>query len=310
MSDTIQITAALRINSPADRVREQYRDIDHHIRNNVHPSIHYEWQAAQPGERKIKTTFSILGVPQYDVSLLEDGADGSFIIRYLEGTNAGMVLVHRFVELEPGVTEVQLSADAPSTLGRRLLGPLFVVGARQVMKKALAEDKRDLEKGAFRPGAAAGNLEGALVSLAARKQATKAATRVMLEAACLISACDGSVDDAERDALCRTAAVLNAAPAEFDVAELVNRSLKFADSELIKVELDRVGKELASADVAREGILAAAVVGLVSEGLSLGELAALRQLAAAAGMEEAALGPLIDAADAALSAPLRSEVGD
>ena len=33
-----------------------------------------------------------------------------------------MVLVHRFVEVEPGVTEVQLSADAPSTLGRKIWG--------------------------------------------------------------------------------------------------------------------------------------------------------------------------------------------
>ena len=149
MLDTIHVTAAVRIHSSPERVREQYRDIDHHIRNDVHPSIHYEWLPGEPGERKIKTTFRILGVPQYDVSLLEDAPDGSFVIRYLEGTNAGMVLVHRFVEIEPGTTEVQLSADAPSTLGRKLLGPLFVVGARQVMKKALAEDKRDLEQGQF-----------------------------------------------------------------------------------------------------------------------------------------------------------------
>src|ERR1700709_837214 len=174
MSDTIRITAALRIESSPDLVRQQYRDIDHHIRNNVHPSIRYEWQPGEPGERKIKTTFRILGLPQFDVSRLEDAADGSFVIRYLEGTNAGMVLVHRFVEVEPGVTEVQLSADAPSTLGRKLLGPLFVVGARQVMKKALAEDKRDLEQGDFKPGVAAGNLEDALASLAARKGASAA----------------------------------------------------------------------------------------------------------------------------------------
>jgi hypothetical protein len=302
MPDTIQITAALRINSPAARVREQYRDIDHHIRNNVHPSIQYQWQPGQPGERKIKTTFRILGVPQYDVSLLEDGADGSFIIRYLEGTNAGMVLVHQFVEIEPGVTEVQLSADAPSTLGRKLLGPLFVVGARQVMKKALGEDKRDLEQGAFRPGTAAGDVEGALATLAAHKAASPALKIAILEAACLISACDGSVDDAERDAILRSAAVLGTSPAEFNAGELLKRSIAFAQSEQIESELDRIGKALAAAGAAREGLLAAAVVGLVSQGLSLGELAALRRLAAAAGLEEASLGPLIDVADAALSA--------
>jgi hypothetical protein len=301
MADTIRITAAMRINSAPERVREQYRDIDHHIRNNVHPSIHYQWEPAGPGERKIKTTFRILGVPQFDVSLLEDAEDGSFVIRYLEGTNAGMVLVHRFVEVEPGVTEVQLSADAPATLGRKILGPLFVVGARQVMKKALAEDKRDLEQGDFRPGLAAGNLEDALASLAARKGAPAAVKHAILEAACLISACDGAVDDAERDAIRRAALLMGASSDEAEAGTLLERCLGFAQSEQLKVEIDRVGSELARAGVAREGVVAAAVVGLVSQGMSLGELEALRRLADAAGMDMAAVGPLIDVADSTLS---------
>jgi hypothetical protein len=151
MPDTILITASLRMEAPVALVRSQYRDIDHHIRHNVHPDIKYQWQSAAPGQRKIRTTFHILGIPQHDVSLLEDADDGSFIIRYLEGTNAGMVLVHEFVPLEDGATEVRLSANAPATLGRRILGPLFKFGARQVMRKALREDKADIEAGHYRP---------------------------------------------------------------------------------------------------------------------------------------------------------------
>jgi hypothetical protein len=302
MADTIRITANLRIKSALSRVREQYKDIDHHIRNNVHPSIHYQWEQAAPGERKIRTTFRILGLPQFDVSLLEDAPDGSLVIRYLEGTNAGMVLVHRFVEIEPGVTDVQLSADAPATLGRKILGPLFVVGARQVMKKALAEDKRDLEQGDFRPGLAAGNVEAALASLVERKNAASAVKHAILEAACLISACDGDVDAAERDAIRRAALVLGAASGESDAGGMLSRCLKVAQSEQIKIEIDRVGADLAAAGAAREGVIAAAVVGLVSQGMSLGELEALRRLASAAGLAEDALGPLIEMADSTLSA--------
>jgi len=301
MPDTIQISAALRINSSPTRVRAQYRDIDHHIRNDVHPSIHYEWQPSEPGERKIKTTFRILGLPQFDISVLEDGDDGSFIIRYLEGTNAGMVLVHRFIEVEPGVTEVQLSADAPSTLGRKILGPLFVVGARQVMKKALAEDKRDLEGDTFQPGVAAGKVEDALASLAAQRHASAAVKHAILEAACLISACDGCVDEAERDAIRRASVMLGATGPESDAGNVLDRALAFAQGEQLKAEIDRVGSELRAARVAREGVLTAAVVGLVSQGMSLGELEALRRLAMAAGLEESAIGPLIDVADATLS---------
>jgi DnaJ-domain-containing protein 1 len=266
----------------------------------VHPSIHYEWQAGKPGERKIKTTFRILGLPQFDVSVLEDGEDGSFIIRYLEGTNAGMVLVHRFVEVAPGVTEVQLSADAPATLGRKILGPLFLVGARQVMKKALAEDKRDLEAGTFTPGVAAGKVEDALASLAAQRHASAAVKHAILEAACLISACDGSVDEAERDAIRRASTVLGASWPEADPGNVLDRALSFAEGERLTAEIDRVGATLRAAGVAREGVVTAAVVGLVSHGMSLGELEALRRLAVAAGLEESAVGPLIDVADATL----------
>jgi len=299
MADTIRITASTRIKSTPSQVREQYRDIDHHIRNNVHPSIHYEWVPAAPGERKIKTTFRILGIPQFDVSLLEDGADGSFIIRYLEGTNAGMVLVHEFVEVEPGLTEVRLSADAPATLGRKLLGPLFVVGARQVMKKALAEDKRDLERGDFRPGTAAGNLDAALGDLNSLAGGPPAATHAVLEAACLISASDADIESSERDAIERLAKRLGANT--FDTNGTLQRLLALAQTEQITAEISRIGAALAAAGAARLGLIAAATIGLVSEGMSLGELEALRSLGIAAGLHDADLVELVDETDARLS---------
>ena len=165
-------------------VRAQYRDIDHHIRNNVHPSIRYQWEPAEPGQRKIRTTFRILGVPQFDISLLEDAPDGSFVIRYLEGSNAGMVLVHKFVPVGEEATDVQLFADAPATLARKLLGPLFVTGARQVMKKALVEDKRDIEGDKYKEGSASGAVENALAHLQILALGELAKKRAILDAAC------------------------------------------------------------------------------------------------------------------------------
>src|SRR4051812_7046156 len=244
MPEAIRVTASLRMNCTPAQARAQYRDIDHHIRNNVHPSIRYQWEAAEPGQRKIRTTFRILGVPQFDVSLLEDAPDGSFLIRYLEGSNAGMLLVHEFVEVEPGVTEVRLSADAPATWGRRLLGPLFVIGARQVMKKALAEDKRDLERGDYRPGSAAGNVENALGELKAlgtRPQNEKAA---LLDAACLLCASDGNAESAEVDALRRLAKLLatDVTPASLD--ERIRAFLELERSDGFATEVGRIGSTL------------------------------------------------------------------
>jgi hypothetical protein len=303
MAESIAITASRRIERPAHVVREQYRDIDHHIRNNVHPSIHYQWEPSAPGERKIRTTFRILGVPQFDVSLLEDAPDGSFVIRYLEGSNAGMVLVHEFVPLGPDATEVRLYADAPATLGRKLLGPLFVAGARQVMKKALAEDKRDLEQGSFIPGVAAGNLTGALsplVGLATRDASTK---HVLLEAAALVAAVDGDIESSERDALGRAAKTLGADSETAWLDERLAELVRFSQSDRIGSEADRIGAALKSAGVAGEGVALAAVVALVSEGLSEGELGALRRLAKASGIADGELAQVVESAEAALASP-------
>jgi hypothetical protein len=154
MTATISVRARMHMSAPPPLVAQQYRDIDHHIQHNVHPSIRYSWEPAEPGERKIRTKFSILGVPQYDVSLLEDAPDGSFVIRYLEGSNAGAVLVHRFFPQADGTTLVELEAEIPATFFRRLMGPLFVLGARQVMRRALIEDKRDVEGGGYSSRAA------------------------------------------------------------------------------------------------------------------------------------------------------------
>jgi hypothetical protein len=297
MSDTIHVAASIRIEASPDLVRAQYRDIDHHIRNNVHPSIAYNWEPAGPGERKIRTTFRILGVPQFDVSLLEDAPDGSFLIRYLEGTNAGMVLSHEFVPLDGGkATEVKLSADAPATLGRKLLGPLFKVGARQVMNKALAEDKSDIEKGKYRPGKAAGHVTRALAPLdaaAARNDAD--AGRAILSAACLVVTADAAYDDAERSALGTIAKKVGV-----DDAWAEARVKELAKAEGLAMTARDVGTELAKHQVTEAGLVAAAVAALVSEGMSIGELAALRAIAAGARFADDELGPLVERADAAL----------
>ncbi len=301
MPDTILITASMRMQATPEFVRAQYRDIDHHIRNNVHPDIHYQWEEAAPGERKIRTTFRILGVTQFDVSLLEDAPDGSFVIRYLEGTNAGMVLVHEFVPVEGGATEVRLSANAPATLARKLLGPLFKLGARQVMNKALREDKADIEGGTYRPGTAAGDLNRALAALDPIGAALGAnAPRAILSAACFVTASDGILDEAERDALCAIAAKigLGTAALEEEMAELSRITI----SDGLASRASAIGRDLAAQRVAEDGLAAAAVAGLVSHGLSLGELTALRTIATAAGYPEESLGTLIERADAALMA--------
>lgn len=312
MPDSIRVTASIRIERPAEVVRQQYRDIDHHIRNDVHPDIRYAWEPSPPGQRKIRTTFTILGAPQYDVSELVDTADGTFVIRYLEGTNAGMVLLHRFVPLGPEATQVELVADVPPTLARKLLGPLFVAGARQVMRKALAEDKRDLEQGAYVGGKAAGNLRHALAFLKPPRgnvgfvrpfaERELGAKRALLEAACLVAVADGRMQSGELDTLGELASIIEA---ESEVPWVRSRAEALAavsSSPDILTEATRIGGELVAHGIGLEGITAAAVVALVSEGMSLGELQLLRELARVAGVQDGALPAVVETAERALAA--------
>jgi hypothetical protein len=118
----------------------------------------------------------------------------------------------------------------------------------------------------------------------------------------LVSACDGNIDSAERDAIARAATLLDASGAALEPSNLLDRCAKLAEGEPIKTELDRVGTELRAAEMAGEGVKVAAVIALVSQGMSLGEFAALRRLAEAAALPEEALAALIADADRALNA--------
>ncbi len=311
MSDSIRITASIRIERPAEVVSQQFRDIDHHIRSNVHPDVQYQWEPGEPGQRKIRMTSRILGVAQHDVSELEDAADGSFVIRSLEGTNAGTVLVHRFVPLGPDATEVQLTADTPSTLARKLLGPLFVVGGRQVLRKTLVERKRDLEQGLFVPGKAAGNLENALSFLQAPKdgavsfvrplaERSLAAKRAVLEATCLIAIADAALGAGELDAMARLAQIIGASDERAWLEVRATELRELAASPQIVAEATRIGRALIAEGVGLEGITAAVVVALVSEGMSLGELELLRVLARVAGVPDGSLPAVVERAERGL----------
>jgi hypothetical protein len=297
VADTISISASIRIKAPVDVVRAQYRDIDHHIRANVHPDVTYQWEPAGPGERKVRRTFSVMGVPQSDVSFLEDRRDGTFVIRFVEGANAGMVMRHEFVGSNSG-TEVKITAEAPATVGRKLLGPLYRLGALQGLKKAMAEDKADLEQGGYQMGRAPRNLAQVLGALdAVKKRGDAQAARAILQAGCILSAADASLHDAERDALEIIADKLG-----IEAGDLEDTVTQMAASSGFAADARAVGESLAKHGVAKEGILAGAAVALVSEGMSLGELAALRAIALGAGVADDDVQALVEKVDVELGA--------
>ena len=312
MDDVIEVSTSLRMERPPNVVRAQYWDIDHHIRKNVHPGIVYKWEESKPGERKIRTEFRLLGIKQYDVSLLVDTPDGAFLIDYLEGANAGTKLLHEFVPEGDGATLVRITAKVPGALHRKMLGPLFRFAVRQVINKALREDKADVEGSGYEPGRVAGNVTAAFVLLApvqARIAALRKAgpladnvAEAVLEAASLVAAADGEVDAAERDALRRVAHAIGV-PKHDDawVDASLERSAKLADSDRVAEHAEALGRRWEELGVKNDGLVPAAIVAQASFGVALAELALLRRIAAGAGIPDSEVEAALTDVDTALS---------
>jgi Tellurite resistance protein TerB len=216
------------------------------------------------------------------------------------------------VPVGPNTTQVELTQDAPTTLARKMLGPLFVAGARQVLRKALVEDKRDLEQHAFIAGRAAGNLEHALRFMRrAEEGATSfvrplaersaAAKRAVLDATCLLAVADGKIEAGEVDAVGRLAQIIGASDERPWLGQRAHELSALAQTPGIVAEATRIGRALVAEGVAFDGITAAVVIALVSEGMSLGELELLRELARVAGIADGSLPAVVEGAERALA---------
>ena len=309
-TDLIVISTALRIDRKPSEVRAQYRDIDHHIRNNVHPGIQFCWVDSKAGERKVRTDFRLLGKKQHDVTMLVDVPDGSFVIDHLEGANAGTKIVHEFLSVDgsPDATDVRITANVPATTMRKLLGPLFTLAVKQVIQKALREDKADLEGRGFAPDKLSGNVNAALKLLVPLRERVDlpdglGAERAMvaLRVATFVAAADGERDAIERDALVKVAARLGASGVdEAWVDQALEEASTLAEDEDIVRHGEALGARCKELGLGAEVLVPAAIVAHASFGVALAELAILQVVARGAGLPDAAIESSLAAAGRAL----------
>src|SRR5262245_46101203 len=98
MSDQVLVvSASAHIARAIDVVRRHFSDVEHHMRNPVHPGV--EFTPLHPdaeGECRFRKTIRILGIPIVDEVVLKRQPDGSITEDSIAGPSTGMRLVSSF----------------------------------------------------------------------------------------------------------------------------------------------------------------------------------------------------------------------
>jgi len=168
MTRFAEVRHELWIAAPIDTVRSQFADIDHHIRANVHPKLHFEQLAQGPRSARYVQVVRLLGIRQRDVFERRIESDGTMVDTSVEGFNRGGSL--RFV-FEPRAVAghdgtlvcITVRVPLPPLVGS-LLRPLLERQIRHEVSAAALEDKHDIEHGGYRSAPSSSRIMASIVS--------------------------------------------------------------------------------------------------------------------------------------------------
>lgn len=155
MTSFAEVTHHEWIAAPADRVRNQFADLQHHVRANVHPKLRFEVLQQGPRSARYVQEVKLLGLRQRDVfeRHFEDG--GVMVDTSIEGFNKGGSLRFAFDPEQRGQvpgTRVAITVRLPlPPLVGGLIRPLLEGQVRRELAAAAAEDKHDLEVRGYPP---------------------------------------------------------------------------------------------------------------------------------------------------------------
>ena len=293
---------------PVDAVRGVFLDVDLAVRGKIHRGMRLQWLTPSPdGRRGVRQQMRVLDKLVVEDVLVEEGPDGPWVKRYVEGPNAGTTFVARF-EPMPGGTRVTMEAHVGKNGFAQGLGKLSALGLEKAMKRTMSEDKLALE--GYEPGRARGAGLDAIAEARRGSPAMQALDEArrrklastVLETACSIASVDEGVDGAERDALRAIVAGLWGVALDAAAEErMVRTAAASVAKEGAEARCRALGERLREQGFARLGVAVAALVAEVSHGSDPAELSALRALAVAAGLDEAELAEIVTSIDATLS---------
>jgi hypothetical protein len=303
--------SSIVIERPLDVVRAQFFDVDHHIRDRVHPSVVLRWSHARaPGEKRVRQETNVIGRTVVEEFVIEEMAGGGWTKRFVEGPNVGGAYVASFVEERKAATRVEAEAKPPPAGFDNGLGKLSLLGVQKALEKLLGDHKRALE--GYEPGRVRGDVARVLRALRDKTSpllkydtdSQRAIISNLLEAATLTAIIDEVADDVERHTLkagAQALCLLDMDDAAIDA--LVSSTRGAAVAEGVQGRCDKIGARLRSHGFVEVGIAFATLIAQVSHGVDARELAVLQRIARAAGVADSEVAALVARIDGPLTTP-------
>ncbi len=282
-------------------VRALFFDVDLAVRTRLHKGVRFRWLPRRgAGERRLCRLTRVLGHIHREEVVVEEGAEGTWVKRFVQGPNEGTRFVAQFAPLGDAATAVTLEAFPGPRGFAQGLGPLSPLGLEKALQRILGDYQRALEK--YVPGRARGRVVDALIdmgpavafvrNLAPNRQA--AVVTALLEAAWAVAVVNGPPDEAERDAMRAVAGVLWQNVGELATERhMIQTATDALAKQGVAARCTALGARLKSLGVGDFGVEVAALVADVSHGIDTPELMALEHLAAAAGVDNDLLGTIV-----------------
>jgi hypothetical protein len=146
----LTVVRSITIERPTAEVRAQFADVAHHERSGVHRGSRFT-VLADPGDT---CTYDQVTGPIRQRFALDRRDPAHLVNTVTDGAFTGGTLTFDIREAATDTSEVTATLSAPTGGVTGLLAPLLRVVLGRALAKALGEDRRDLESGAY---AAAGS---------------------------------------------------------------------------------------------------------------------------------------------------------
>ncbi|HSY20902.1 MAG TPA: SRPBCC family protein [Polyangiaceae bacterium] len=282
-------------------VRALFFDVDLAVRTRLHQGVRFRWlPRGCAGERRLCRLTRVLGRIHREEIVVEEGADGTWVKRFVKGPNEGTRFVAQFVALGDAGTCVTLEAFPGPRGFAQGLGPLSPLGLEKALQRILGDYQRALEK--YVPGRARGRVVDALIDMGAAVARLRnldstrqlSVVTALLETAWAIAVVNGPPDDAERDAMRAVAGVLCQNVGEpTSERHMIQTAIDAVAKQGVAARCTALGTRLKSFGFGEFGVEVAALVADVSHGIDTPELMALEHLAVAAGLDNERLAAIV-----------------